>query len=44
VSAPSKDDQEFGDRAVRMYCDRLLEPGESKLGARRHVGAYLAIG
>jgi transposase len=43
VSAPRKYDQEFRDRAVRMYRDRLAEPGESKLGARRHVGSLLDI-
>jgi transposase len=43
VSAPKKYDQEFRDRAVRMYRDRLAEPGESKLGARRHVGSLLDI-
>ena len=26
-----------------MYCDRLAEPGESKLGARRHVGSLLDL-
>ena len=43
MSAPRKYDQEFRDRAVRMYRDRLAEPGESKLGARRHVGALLDL-
>ena len=43
MSAPRKYDQEFRDRAVRMYRDRLAEPGESKLGARRHVGSLLDI-
>jgi transposase len=43
VSAPRKYDQEFRDRAVRMYRDRLAEPGESKLGARRHVGSLLDV-
>ncbi len=38
MSAPRKYDQEFRERAVRMYRERLEEPGESKLGARRHVG------
>ena len=38
MAAPRKYDQEFRERAVRMYRDRLEEPGESKLGARRHVG------
>jgi transposase len=43
VSAPRKYDQEFRDRAVRLYRDRLAEAGESKLGARRHVGALLDV-
>ena len=43
MSAPRKYDQEFRDRAVRMYRDRLAETGESKLGVRRHVGALLAV-
>lgn len=43
MSAPRKYDQEFRDRAVRMYRDRLAEAGESKLGARRHVGLLLDL-
>ena len=43
MSAPRKYDQEFRDHAVRMYRDRLAEPGESKLGARRHVGSLLDL-
>ncbi len=43
MSAPRKYDEEFRDRAVRMYRDRLAEPGESKLGARRHVGSLLDL-
>ncbi len=44
MSAPRKYDQEFRDRAVRMYRDRLeQEPGGSKLGARRYVGALLDL-
>jgi transposase len=43
VSAPRKYDQEFRDRAVPMYRDRLAEPGESKLSARRHVGSLLDL-
>src|SRR5829696_7430426 len=38
MSAPRKYDQQFRERAVRMYRERLAEPGESKRGARRHVG------
>jgi transposase len=33
MSAPRKYDQEFRERAVRMYRERLAEPGESKRGA-----------
>ncbi len=43
MSAPRKYDQEFRDRAVRMYRDRLAEPGETKLSARRHVGSLLDL-
>lgn len=43
MSAPRKYDEEFRDRAVRMYRDRLAEPGESKLSARRHVGSLLDL-
>ena len=44
MAAPRKFDQETRERAVRMYHDRLKENGgESKLGARRHVGALLDI-
>ena len=31
------------ERAVRIYRERLEEPGESKRGARRHVGALLDV-
>ena len=43
MSAPRKYDQEFRERAVRMYRERLAEPGESKRGARRHVGVLLDV-
>src|SRR5829696_5979459 len=43
MSAPRKYDQEFRERAVRMYLERLAEPGESKRGARRHVGVLLDL-
>jgi len=33
MSAPRKYDQEFRERPVRMYRERLAEPGESKRGA-----------
>lgn len=36
MSAPTKYDQEFRGRAVRMYQERLAEAGESRRGARRH--------
>jgi hypothetical protein len=41
MSAPRKYEQEFRDRAVRMYRERLAEPGESKrakITRRVHVG------
>jgi transposase len=43
VSAQRRNDEKFCERAVRMYRDRLAEAGESKLGARRHVGALLDV-
>src|SRR4029453_16730034 len=43
MTAPRKYDQEFRERAVRIYRERLEEPGESKRGARRHVGALLDL-
>jgi transposase len=43
VPAPRKFDAETMARAVRMYQDRLTERGESKLQARRAVGALLGI-
>jgi transposase len=43
MSAPRKYDQEFRDRAVRLYRDRLEEAPGSLLGARKHVGALLDL-
>ena len=43
MSAPRKYDAETMARAVRMYQDRLAQRGESKLTARRAVGALLGI-
>jgi transposase-like protein len=43
MSAPRKFDEETRARAVRLYLDRLRNHGESKLAARRHVGALLDI-
>jgi transposase-like protein len=43
MSAPRKFDQEMRERAVRMYRDRLEQHQESKLAARRQVGALLDI-
>lgn len=43
MSAPRKFDDETRARAVRLYQDRLRDHGESKLAARRHVGALLDI-
>ena len=42
MAAPRKFDEETRARAVRLYRERV-EAGESKLGARRHVGALLDI-
>ena len=43
MSAPRKYDQEFRERAVRMYRDRLEQEGGSLLAARRQVGALLDL-
>lgn len=43
MAAPRKYDAETMARAVRMYQDRLAERGESRLQARRAVGALLGI-
>jgi transposase len=43
VAAPRKFDEETRARAVRMYSDRIRDLGESKLTARRQVGAMLDI-
>src|SRR3546814_15672129 len=43
MSAPRKYDAEFRERALRMYRDRLESENDSKLGARRHVGALLDL-
>jgi transposase len=43
VAAPKKFDPETRERAVRMYEDRIAEFGDSKRGARRHVGELLGI-
>lgn len=43
MAAPKKYDVEFRERAMRMYRDRLVEGVDSKLGARRHVGALLDL-
>ena len=43
MPAPRKYDEETRARAVRMYTDRLREHQESKLEARRKVGAMLDI-
>jgi hypothetical protein len=43
MTAPRKYDQEFRERAVRMYRERLEEPGESKRGcpaACRRVAGF----
>lgn len=38
VGVPGKYNQEFRERAVRMFRDRLGEGEDSKRGARKHVG------
>jgi hypothetical protein len=43
VPAPRKYDEETRARAVRMYRERIRDLGESKLTARRAVGAVLDI-
>jgi hypothetical protein len=43
MSAPRKYDQEFRERAVRMYGERLEETAEPKRNVRRHVGALLDV-
>ena len=43
MPAPKKYDVEFRERAMRMYRDRLAEGSDSKMGARRHVGALLDL-
>lgn len=43
MAAPRKFDPETRERAVRMYQDRIAEFGDSKRGARRHVGELLGI-
>ncbi len=43
MPAPRKYEQEFRDRAVRMYRDRVADGGDSKVGARRHIGAMLDV-
>lgn len=43
MPAPRKFDEETRARAVRLYQDRMRDHGESRLGARRHVGELLGI-
>ena len=43
MGAPEKYERDFVERAVRMYRDRLAEGGDSKVGARRHVGSLLDL-
>jgi len=43
MGAARKYDSEFMERAARMYRDRLAEGTDSKVGARRHVGALLGV-
>ena len=43
MPAPRKYDEETRARAVRMYTERIRDLGESKLTARKAVGAVLDI-
>lgn len=43
MAAQRKFDRETRERAVRMYQDRIVQAGDSKRGARRHVGEILGI-
>ncbi|GGK16092.1 transposase [Pilimelia terevasa] len=43
MPAPRKFDDETRARAVRLYQDRIRENGDSKVEARRQVGALLGI-
>lgn len=43
MGAARKYDNEFVERAVRMYRDRLASGTDSKVGARTHVGALLDV-
>lgn len=43
MAAPKKYDARTMEQAVRMYRDRLEQYGESKVEARRQVGALLDI-
>ena len=43
MSAPRKYDQEFRERAVGLYRERLEQHDESKLAARRQVGVLLDL-
>ena len=43
MSAPRKYDQEFRERAVGLYRERLQQHDDSKLAARRQVGVLLDL-
>ena len=44
MAAQRKYDEEFRERGVRMYRERLEQhPGESKIATRRHVGDLLGL-
>jgi transposase len=43
MSAAGKYDQEFRERAVRLYRERLQQHDDSKLAARRQVGVLLDL-
>ena len=43
MAAPGKFDVETRQRAVRMYQERVVERGDTKLAARKHVGRLLDV-
>jgi transposase len=43
MSAPRRYDQEFRERAVLLYRERLQQHDDSKLAARRQVGVLLDL-
>ena len=43
MGVPQKFDEETRARALRTYFDKVGEPGQLKLGARRHVDELLDV-